>query len=146
MIDFGLVSLFAIQLILQALAFHSWRGIKGEIEALGIMRDTIADSEKTIEAINKRMDAVEESPKSLQARIRTLESENNRLESLVEKNSTLLTGLNARISSMGRLVKQKRNEMVPASEDDDTELEAQSPGTQIDLGIPRSFGKIRKVG
>lgn len=146
MIDFGLVSLFAIQLVLLALAFHSWRGIRGEISTLNVLHEALSNSEKTIEAINSRMDALDDVPKTIQKRVSTIESEIARLESGIERNATNYTSLNARLSVMNRTVKQKSKEMALASEDDDNEEELQSPGAQNELVIPRSFGKIRKVG
>jgi chromosome segregation ATPase len=152
MIDFGLVSLFAVQLILIALTFHAWRGMQSEIKALHAIKQEVKSSEAFIKSLEKRLDTTDAIPKALQARVKELEALADKIDSANDKNSTNLAALNARMSAVSRQIKQQAKTMGPASQDEEENPEGEiSPEPEFEFkpvsNVPKGFGQIRrKVG
>lgn len=163
MVDFGLVSMFAIQLSLVLLVYHAWKGIKSEISAINTIKDgnrdvlaKLAALEGERDTLIGRMDAVEAEPKARRNRIDELEDLVKKTERNYEALETKISSTAARVSAFARhrKVKEEESELDQASQDEgDMILKGSMPPGSIPLfertqpetsAIPPGFGVVGK--
>jgi len=130
MIDFGLLTLFTLQIAMVLAVYHVWSGIKRETKDVLAMK---ADVAKATEAGNAAKADLVELAKEVEERVRTAEGVPSVLvkrvsameESLKVSDRTLathgerITSVGARLSSHLREFKRLRGDAGPASEDED---------------------------
>jgi hypothetical protein len=135
MIDFGLVTLFALQCALVFLVYHAWRGIKLEISALEVHRRSneavtsgIAAIASKVDAFEKRIGEVEAAPKAGKARMEEIADGISKVDRRADVVEGKLASLSARVSANARWKKtvEEEEETAPASEEE---------GNQIPMGF-----------
>lgn len=139
MIDFGLVTLFALQILLLAGVYHVFTRIKEETKDVLSFKDDIHRSLELAKAnrdevagffsgIDERVRAAEAVPQSLTKRVIAIEDNAKTLDRALDGVRDRVTSLGARISSSMRRGKKSAEEVAPALEDEEGfQLEAELP-------------------
>lgn len=147
-VDFGLICMFVIQLAIVFGVYHAWRGIKAEISALEVHRQSNRDVTSGIDAIRaevkaldkclaeatamleRRIADVEAAPRAGKARMEEFADQLVKVERRVEALDGKLVSLSGRLSAFARHRKVSDDE-----EEQETAPAPQGEGEQIPLGF-----------
>jgi len=153
-IDFGLVSLFAVQCALVGLVYHAWRGVKSEVTALLLAQKEIERVSIAMSALTVRLDQGIEIPKALASRVKEAEAKLLQHDNQLEAYDTKWNSLNGRVSAIQREDRRKAlkeaAETEPASKEEGSVLDEQFPPVSSPetarhhQGIPLGFGKLKR--
>jgi len=135
MIDFGLLCLFTLQVAMVLLVYHAWRGIKAEISALDVHRQSITAVTTTIAALSSKIDAyatriadIEASPKAARSKIEDLADALSKYDRRVDAIEGKVASLGGRISAFAR------HRPKVDDDDDDVAPAPKGEGMQIPMG------------
>jgi len=158
MIDYGLITLFALQCVFVGATLYAWTAVKREVDALKSLQEGIRGVTTSFEALKenmatamdhlrRRQDEVDQTPKALIARFNEVETNLGKADRLLEKLDSKLNSVIGRVGAITKALKGQDDETDPASEDESTGTLFQPPGSQPEErpaahGIPRGFGKV----
>lgn len=159
-VDYGLVSMFAIQLAIVLATYHAWRGIKAEISALESLRAGNAAVTSRVDALSAKMDtqaerisSLDAAPKATKARIEELEALCGKVDRRVEALDGKIVSVSARVSAYAKHRKaavEDEEETDPAPQGEgDTIPDGMMPPGSIPLSrqstqstVPPGFGVV----
>jgi len=133
-VDYGLVSMFAIQLAIVLATYHAWRGIKAEISALEALRQGNAAVTSRIVAIDGQVDSLKDRVQTLEAEPKKQKDRVGELEDALAKGDRRNDAIEAKILSLGaRLSAYAKHRKVKDEEEKDPAPEGE--GEQIPNGM-----------
>lgn len=161
-VDYGLVSMFAIQLAIVLASYHAWRGIKAEISALEVLRQGNAAVTSRVESFLEKVEAVAGRVSTLEAEPKKQKDRVGELEDALAKGDRRADALDAKLLSLGaRVSAYAKHRKVKDEDEEEKDPAPQGEGEEIPMGmmppgsiplgrqptqsaVPPGFGVVRK--
>lgn len=152
MVDFGLISLFVLQVALVALTYHFWREIKADKDRMPALDERITVVLAAVQSCVDRVAEVEVAPKNFARRLDAYDAGAAAIEKSVEKLTGRIASVSAKQSVQSRWVKKQDNDNDDDGPETEPAVEAEMqedlliPFAPVSSAPPSSFGKSRRVG
>lgn len=134
-VDYGLVSMFAIQLGIVLATYHAWRGIKAEISALESLRAGNSALASRLDAFTAKMDSLSERVVAIEAEPKKQRDRITEVEDAIAKAGRRDDALDAKIVSLGARVSAYAKHRKVKEEDEETDPAPQGEGEEIPAGM-----------